>query len=147
MIDSSLGMEVKLKKKRRAVFPLVSGSSSKTSNLIKQEGGAGKGAGSRGREKKKLGTETSNQTTQIRAAGMRQTRPERLPGRKHSLPHLSVYLRKHVQHEVKNASFIVMHFDGIPVLSAFQVVITSAEKHEASRWNSRTPVRKLEHYS
>jgi len=47
--DSSLGMEVKLKKKRRAVFPLVSGSSSKTSNLIKQEG---RGQGAEGERKK-----------------------------------------------------------------------------------------------
>lgn len=52
MIDSSLGMEVKLKKKRRAVFPLVSGSSSKTSNLIKQEGGQGRGQGAEGERKK-----------------------------------------------------------------------------------------------
>ena len=38
VINSSVGIEVKLKKNRRVVFPLISGSSSKDSNLIWKSG-------------------------------------------------------------------------------------------------------------
>lgn len=66
MIDSSLGMEVKLKKKRRAVFPLVSGSSSKTSNLIKQ-------VKQKQKRENKSGTETSSQTPQSAVGNFQMT--------------------------------------------------------------------------